>query len=181
MGRVIFPQLFAVLAACVSALKGQRALALENLALRQQVTLLKRSVKRPRVTCMDRLFWIAFVRYVHSWRSMLHALHPDTVVRWHRDGFPRSWTWKSRRAGCPPIERELRALIRTMQAENITWGAPRIHGELLKLGFHFSEATVSKYMKKHQKPPSQSWRAFLANQLNDALTAPVIWCYYQTT
>jgi hypothetical protein len=129
---MIFTLIRSVLGIFVSALKGRRALALENLALRQQVALLKRSVRRPRVTRIDRLFWIAFARYVDHWKSMLHALHPDTVVRWHREGFGRYWARKSRRVGRAPIESELRALIRTMQVENVNWGAPRIHGELLK-------------------------------------------------
>ena len=110
---------------------------------------------------------------------MLHALHPDTGVRWHREGFRRYWTRKSRRVGRPVIAGELRALIRTMQAENLTWGAPRIHGELIKLGFNLSEATVSKYTKKYRKPPSQSWRTFLVNHADsiaavDFFTLPTV-------
>jgi hypothetical protein len=93
---------------------------------------------------------------------MLSPLNPDTVVRWHREGFRRYWTRKSRRVGRPVVPGEFRALIRTMQAENLTRGAPRIHGELIKLGFNLSEASVSTYMEKYRKPPSQSWRGFLA-------------------
>jgi len=176
---MIFTLLRSVLGTFVLALKGRRALALENLALRQQVALLKRSVKRPRVTRMDRLFWIAFAHYVDHWRAMLHALHPDTVVRWHREGFWRYWTRKSRRVGRPVIAGEFRALIRMMQAENLTWGAPRIHGELINLGFNLSEATVSKYMKKYRKPPSQRWRTFLVNHADsiaavDFFTLPTV-------
>ena len=96
---------------------------------------------------------------------MLHALHPDTVVRWHREGFKHYWTWKSRRqrVGRPPVDKEIRKLIRQMQSANIGWGAPRIHGELLKLGIDISQAAVSKYMVRQQKPPSQTWRTFLEN------------------
>jgi putative transposase len=159
---MIFTLIRSVLGTCVSAFKGRRALTLENLALRQQLALVKRSVKRRRVTRIDRIFWIAFARYVDHWRSMLHALHPDTVVRWHREGFRRYWAGKSRRVGRPVITGELRALIRMMQVENVNWSAPRMHGELLKLGFYLPEATVSKYMKKCRKPPSQNWRGFLA-------------------
>jgi putative transposase len=106
---------------------------------------------------------------------MLHALHPDTVVGCHREGFRRYWTRKSRPVGRPVIAGALRALIRTMQA----WGAPRIHGELIKLGFSLSEATVSKYLKKCGKPPSQSWRAFLMNHADsiagvDFFTVPTV-------
>ena len=144
-------------------MKTQRALVLENLALRHQVVMLKRSVKRARPSRMDRLFWLTFARSVGNWRENLIALHPDTVVRWHREGFRRYWAWKSRRAGRPVVDPELRFLIRRMQSENVTWGAPRIQGELLKLGYDICEATVSKYMCRDLKPPSQRWRAFLAN------------------
>jgi len=96
---------------------------------------------------------------------MLYALHPDTVTRWHREGFRRYWCWKSRRrsSGRPSIDKELRQLIRQMQSSNVGWGAPRIHGELLKLGIDISQATVSKYMIRSRKPPSQTWRTFLNN------------------
>ena len=149
----------------VSLFKSQRQLALENLALRQQVTMLRQSVKRPHATAADKLFWILFSRYVDDWRQVLHGLHPDTVVRWHRQGFRLYWRWKSRaqKPGRPPIDTALRNLIREMQATNIGWGAPRIHGELLKLGIDISQATVSKYMVRQQKPPSQTWRTFLEN------------------
>ncbi len=96
---------------------------------------------------------------------MLYALHPDTVMRWHREGFRRYWNWKSRRrrAGRPLIDTEIRKLIRQMQSANIGWGAPRIHGELLMLGIEISQATISKYMDHRRKPPSQTWRTFLDN------------------
>ena len=115
----------------------------------------------------DRFFWIVFARFVEGWRKMLLVLHPDTVVRWHRNGFRRHWARKSRRIGRPSIDKELRKLIREMQVSNTGWGAPRIHGELLKLGFQISQATVSKYMARHPKTPSQSWRTFLNNHLWD--------------
>ena len=100
---------------------------------------------------------------------MLHALHPDTVVRWHREGFRRYWQWKScrRSVGRPPIDRGIRKLIQEMQSANIGWGAPRIHGELLKLGIEISQATVSKYMASTRKQPSQTWRTFLENHVAD--------------
>ena len=155
-----------------SLFKSQRQLRLENLALRQQVAMLQQSVKRPRVSKVDRIFWILFSRYVDGWRNTLHALHPDTVVRWHRRGFRLYWRWKSRgpRPGRPPINKVLRNLIREMQATNMGWGAPRIHGELLKLGIEISQATVSKYMLHPKKLPSQSWRTFLDNH-QDCLAA----------
>ena len=106
--------------------KSQRQLALENMALRQQVTMLRQSVKRPRATPADKLFWIFFSRYIDGWRELLLGLHPDTVVRWHRHGFRFYWRWKSRSPskGRPAIDTALRKLIREMQAINIGWGAP---------------------------------------------------------
>ena len=162
-------RLLAVLNTVLSLFKSQRQLALENLALRQQLAMLKPSVKRPRVSPVDRLFWVLFSKYVDGWRAMLHALHPDTVVRWHREGFRRYWRWKSRRrgAGRPPIDAEVRKLIRQMQSSNTGWGAPRIHGELLKLGIEISQATVSKYIAHQRKPPSQTWRTFIDNHVTD--------------
>jgi transposase InsO family protein len=162
-------RLLAVLKTVCSLFKSHRQLALENLALRQQLAMLKPSVKRPRVSPVDRLFWVLFSKYVDGWRSMLHALHPDTVVRWHREGFRRYWRWKSQRrsAGRPPVATEIRKLILEMQSANVGWGAPRIHGELLKLGIEISQATVSKYMARQHKPSSQGWRTFLDNHVTD--------------
>ena len=152
--------------------KSRRQLALENLALRQQLAMLKKLVKRPRVSTIDRAFWVLFSKYVDGWRAMLHALHPDTVVRWHREGFRRYWRRKSRRRGVgrPPIDTAIRKLIREMQSANIGWGAPRIYGELLKLGIEISQATVSKYMARYRKPPSQSWRTFLDNHVMELVS-----------
>ena len=119
--------IFILVAKFLGALfKSRRQLLLENLALRQQVTMLRQSLKRPRATPADKLFWVLCSRYVDSWRTTLHALHPDTVVRWHRHGFRLYWRWKSRapRPGRPPINRAVRKLIRDMQAINIGWGAP---------------------------------------------------------
>jgi len=109
-----------------SLFESHRKLVLENLALRQQVTMLWQSVKRPRATVGDKLFWILFSRYVDGWRKVLHGLHPDTVVRWHRQGFRFNWRWRSRgqKPGRPAIDTALRKLIREMQAANIGWGAP---------------------------------------------------------
>ena len=113
----------------LSLLKSRRRLVLDNLALRQQVTMLRQSVKKPSPSMADKLFWILFSRYVDGWREILHGLHPDTVVRWHRQGFRLYWRWKSRHRGPgrPAIDATLRKLIREMQASNIGWGAPRIH------------------------------------------------------
>ena len=108
------------------------------------------------------------------WPSLLglaQVVQPDTILRWHRAGFRAYWRWKSQgRPGRPRIERELRDLIRRMSKENPLWGAPRIHGELLKLGFELAESTVSKYMIRRRGPPSQNWRTFLRNHA-DAIAA----------
>ena len=127
--------------------------------------MLRQSVKKPRPSVADKLFWIIFSRYVDGWRKILFGLHPDTVVRWHRQGFRLYWRWKSHgpKYGRPPIDAALRKLIREMQATNIGWGAPRIHWELLKLVIDVSQATVSKYMQRMNKPPSQTWLTFLNN------------------
>ena len=158
-------RLSALLKTVRSLFMSRRQLTLENIALRQQLAMLKSSAKRPRVSPVDRLFWVLFSKYVDGWRAMLHALHPDTVVRWHRQGFRFYWRWKSRglKPGRPAIDAGLRKLIREMQATNMGWGAPRIHGELLKLGIKVSQATVSKYMRHPNNPPSQTWGTFLSN------------------
>ena len=134
--------------------------------------MLKQSVKRPRVSTIDGVFWMLFSKYVEGWRAMLHALHPDTVVRWHREGFRRYGRRKSRRRGVgrPPIDAATRKLIREMQSANTGWGAPRIHGELLKLGIEIAQATVSKYMARYRKPPSQTWRTFHDNPVMDLVS-----------
>lgn len=128
---------------CIPALvqslfKSRRQLLLENLALRQQLAMLRQSVKRPRVATLDRVFWVMFSRYVDGWLMVLHALHPDTVVRRNSraSGYCR---WKSRgwKPGRPTIDRALRKLIQEMQPTNIGCGAPQIHGELLKPGINF--------------------------------------------
>ncbi|MGB5219386.1 MAG: integrase core domain-containing protein [Polyangiales bacterium] len=163
--------LYALLAATRSSLRSQRELALENLALRQQLAVLKCTAKRPKLSTVDRAFWVALSRLWPDWQHALILVKPETVIRWHRQGFKLYWTWKSRhRAGRPRIDAEIRTLIRRMARENPTWGAPRIHGELCMLGFEVSEATVSRYMPRRTKPPSQSWRSFLRNHTQDLVS-----------
>src|SRR2546421_5034918 len=153
-----------------SAVRTRRELALENLPLRQQLAVWKARQPRPRLTEMDRIFWIVVSRLWKNWRSSLQVVRPETVVRWHRRGFRLYWAWKSRRRwGRPAIGRDLRDLIRQMSRANPLWGAPRIHGELLKLGLTVSQATVSKYMLRPRRPPSQAWRTFLANHAKDLI------------
>ncbi len=167
--------------AVVRALFAKRAdLVAENLALRQQLIVLHRRTKRPRLKTKDRVFWLWLARSWRRWRESLIVVKPATVVRWHRQGFKYYWAWKSRhKGGRPAIDPEVRDLIRRMSRANPLWGAPRIHGELLKLGIDLSQATVAKYMIRHWKPPSPSWRAFLDNHLkdlvsNDFFTVPTV-------
>jgi len=142
-------------------------LVLENLALRQQLAVLMHSGRRPRITRADRWFWVMLRRCWSRWTEVLIFVKPETVVSWHRRGFRRYWTWLSRRGrrGRPAIETNLRALIRRMAMENPTGGAPRIHGELLMLGFDISERTGSRYLPRYQAQPDAGtrWLTFLRN------------------
>jgi len=166
LGYPMLDLLYVLLATARSGLKLQRELALENLALRQQLAIVQRKTKRPRLTQADRAFWVALCGLWPDWHNALIIVKPETVIRWHRKGFKLYWTWKSRhRGGRPRIDAEIRTLIRRMARENPTWRAPRIHGELLKLGFEVAEATVSRTMPLRRKPPSQTWRAFLWKHL----------------
>ena len=148
-----------------SLLGSRAALAAENLALRQQLAVLRRSVNRPRLRRHDLVFWIWLSRLWPNWRSCLVVVEPATVIRWHRQGFRLYWRWKSRRkeVGRPPLEAESRQLIRRMCRDNPTWGAPRIQSELALLGHDMAESTVAKYMVRGRKPPSQTWPTFLEN------------------
>jgi putative transposase len=128
---------------------------------------MKRSCSRPSISRSDRQFWVLVSRVWPKWRDTLFIVKPETIIHWHKKGFRRYWTRKSRRKGRPQLDAEIRKLIRRMSVANPLWGAPRIHGELLKLGLNVSEATVSKYMTRHRRPPSQSWRTFLANHASD--------------
>jgi hypothetical protein len=144
--------------------QSRAALAAENLALRQQVAVLERSVKRPRLRRRDRIFWVWLSRLWRGWQSSLFVVQPETVIRWHRKGFRLYWRWKSRsRRGRPKLDAEIRALIRRMSRDNPTWGRRRIRSELHLLGYEVAELTVAKYMVRGCKPPSQGWRVFLAN------------------
>jgi putative transposase len=152
------------------AFRGPRELVLENMALRQQLTALRRTTKRPHLQTRDRLFWIALARSWRNWRTALVLVQPDTVVRWHRDWLRRRWTRRSkpRLDGRPPINPQIRVLVREMATANLLWGAPRIHGELRILGIDVSERTVSRLLQRCPRPPSQTWRTFLANHLASA-------------
>src|SRR3954449_8717768 len=157
-----------ILAILVSPFRAKARLHAENAALRQQVIILHRKNRgRIRLTNADRCFFVQLYRFLTSILQVLHIIRPETLVRWHRAGFRSYWRWKSRRrGGRPQIETDLRALIRQMTLENPLWGAPRIHGELLKLGFQVAQSTVAKYMVKGQgRAPGQSWWTFLRNHM----------------
>src|SRR5262249_35210365 len=143
-GRVM-SLVLALLGALRASLRTRTNLALENLALRQQLALLRRRSKRPQFGRVNRLFWVRPPRQWTGWREALHVVRPETVIRWHRQGFRAFWTWKSRRGrvGRPRVSSELAALVRTMALANPLWGSPRIHGELLKLGLAVSQRTVA--------------------------------------
>src|SRR5438094_1333372 len=148
-----------------SPFKSKSRLEAENAALRHQLIVLRRRVSgRVRLTNGDRLFLVMLYRWFPSILKAITIIRPETLVRWHRAGFRRYWRWKSRSlGGRSEVDVDLRALIRRMSADNPLWGAPRIHGELLKLGFEVAQSSVAKYMIKRCGPPSQGWLSFLRN------------------
>jgi len=177
----------------ISVFRSREELLLENLALRQQLLALHAKRPRPRLSSVDRLFWVVLRRVWPGWKRSLILVTPETVVRWHRTGFRLYWSWISRAqkaVGRKPISREVRELIFRMVAENPTWGAPRIHGEMLKLGFDISERTVSRWVKRanHNPDPARRWLSFLQNHREaiaamDFFTVPtltfgVLYCFF---
>ncbi len=164
--------ILALIRSTLSALATRQTLVLENLALRQQLAVLQRDSKRPCLLKTDRVFWIILSRIWAGWAGTLTLVKPTTVIVWHRKGFKLYWRWKSRGAsrGRPKVALETRKLISRMSRENRLWGAPRIHGELLKLDIVISQTTVSKYMDRTGKQPSQTWRTFLDNHLTELVS-----------
>src|SRR4030088_2053370 len=171
----------------------RRMLLLENLALRQQLAALKRRDARPRLAVFDKLFWVMARRFWSGWKQALIVVNPETVVQWHRAGFRLYWKLISkvrRPIGRRQTPKEVRELIFRMVAENPTWGAPRIHGELLMLGFDVSERTISRWMKRAPRDPelAKRWLAFLRNHREaiaamDFFTVPtvtfsVLYCFF---
>ena len=148
--------------------RGRAVLQLELLAVRHQLAAVERTSPRPSLRLADRLLWVILSRILPNWRDVVVIVKPETVIGWHRKGFRLFWTWKSRRRrdGRPRVPRDVRDLIRRMSRENLLWGAPRIHGELLKLGIEVSQATVSKYMRTLPRLPSQTWLTFLRNHIH---------------
>jgi len=157
--------LWFLLALFASPFRSKSRLEAENAVLRHQLTVLRRKVRgRVQLTSGDRLFLIQLYRWFPSVLRAITIVRPETLVRWHRAGFRRYWRWKSRcLGGRPQIDADLRALIRRMSVENALWGAPRIHGELLKLGFKVAQSSIAKYMVKRAGTPSQRWPTFLRN------------------
>jgi len=146
--------------------RSKHDIVLENLALRQQLVVQQRSIKRPKIKNRDRIFWIWLSRFWSDWRSSLIIVKPPTIIGWHKKGFKAYWKRKSRRIGRPNIDWELIKLIRKIQKENSTWSAQRIQGELKKLGFDVCDNTVSKYMTKDKDDDNsrqQRWLTFLRN------------------
>ena len=184
----------ALLVALNRSFRSRCELVLENLALRQQLVVLRAKHPHPRLFAHDRLFWVILRRCWTGWKGALLIVRPQTVAGWHRAGFKAYWKWISRRntqPGRKPVSQGLRQLISRMAAENPTWGAPRIHGELKMLGFDISERTVLRWMRKAPRTPepSKRWAAFLSNHREviaamDFFTAPtitfgILYCFFR--
>src|ERR1022692_4925771 len=180
----LFPRVF----------RSRRSLLLENLALRQQLVVLKRKHPKPRLGPLDKLFWVVARRFWPRWRQALFLVQPETVVRWHQAGFRLYWAMlckvRKRVGGGRRITKEIRELIFQMVADNPSWGAPRIHGELLMLGFDVSETTIFRWVKRGPKAPhtAKRWLAFLRNHREaiaamdffavPTLTFGVLYCFF---
>jgi transposase InsO family protein len=171
----------AILGALVAAFRPRASLVAENLALRQQLAILHRARPRPQLRSIDRAFWVVLSRVWSRWSDVVAIVKPATVLAWHRRGYERFWTWKSRHVGRPPLAGEVVALIERMAHENPTWSRRRIASELAKLGYAVGKDAVAKYMPKSperpRRPPSQTWKTFLRNHLAgtiaiDFLTVP---------
>lgn len=187
----MLPFILSLIAAARVFFQSRTDTAVEVLALRQQVAVLKRRRPRPPLRPLDRLFWTLLRATWSRWKDALVIVKPETVVGWHRAGFRLYWRWKSRRRdGRPRIKEEIRVLIRRLAQENSDWGAPKIHGELQKLGFVLSERTVARYLRSLQRrgDPAKKWLAFLRNHREaivalDLFTVPtatlrVLYCFF---
>jgi putative transposase len=176
----MMPIVRALRAFAVSWVRSRVALQVEIVALRHQLTVYERSIRRPRVRRSDRIFWSWLARHWARWRDLLVFVQPATVLAWQRQRFRAHWARRSRRhAGRPAISQELRELIREISAANPRWGSPRILGELRKLGIPVAKSTVEKYRVRPRRPSSPAWRAFLKNHLTeivalDFFTVPTV-------
>jgi hypothetical protein len=166
------PVVYAILSALGALFRSQCSLRVENIALRHQLAIYQRTVKRPRIRPEDRIFWSWLSRHWATWREVLVFVQPATVIAWQRKRFRDHWTRLSR-AGKPGrrlISEEIRELIRTASGANPLWGTPRIVGELGKLGLKVAKSTVDKYRVRSSTVPSPTWKAFLKNHLNDLVS-----------
>ena len=169
----MFAPLLSAFVSIRSWFRSRAALQVEILALRHQLSVLKRSQRgRLRLNSADRRLWVWLSRFWSNWRPALLIVKPQTVIAWHRRGFRWYWRWKSRHGepGRPTIDLGVRKLIRKISLANPLWGAPRIHGKLLKLGIEVSQATVAKYLARQQRPPSQTWGAFLNHHVQQLVS-----------
>ena len=159
-----------------ATVRSQQHLVLENLALRQQLAVLSRQSRRPRLEPADRLFWSFLSRRWSRWQSAVLLVQPETVIRWQRTAWQRYWTWKCRQGGSPGrsrVPKEVRQLIRRLARENSRWGSLRVVGELRALGYYVSAQTVRRYRQQAlRRPPSQSWQTFLRNLAPHMLRLP---------
>ena len=189
----MFPLLRIIFTSSLRLFRTRRSLLLENLALRQQLAVWKRKHTRPRLGIFDKFFWVFVRRFWSGWKQSFIVITPETVVRWQRAGFRLYWRLISRartQVGRRQTSKEVRDLIFRMVAGNPTWGAPRIHGELLMLGFDVSERTIPRWMKRAPRDPepAKRWRAFLRNHREtiaamDFFTVPtmtfgMLYCFF---
>ena len=170
------PVVYAILSALGALFRSQRALRLENIALRHQLTIYQRNVKQQRIRPEDRIFWCWLSRHWAPWRKVLVFVQPGTVIAWQRKRFRDHWTRLSRsgKPGRPLISKEIRELIRKVSGANPLWGTPRIVGELGKLGIKVAKSTVDKYRVRPRKVPSPTWKAFLKNHVNDLVSIDLL-------
>ena len=165
--RRVLEIIFVLVRGLVLTFRGNHEPVLENLALRQHLHAIRGTGTRPQFRKGDRLFWIVLAKTWRHWRGALVLVQPDTVVRWPREWLRRRWTRHSTRVrpGRPAPDAAIRMLVSKMASANPLWGAPRIHGELAKLGVEISERTVSRLLRRPRRPPSQTWRTFLTNHV----------------
>jgi hypothetical protein len=166
------PVVCAFISSIRDCFRSRAVLQIEIIALRHQLGVLQRSVKRPRLSKTDRAFWAGLSQAWADWRSAIVIVKPETVLAWQRKSFRLFWTWKVRNGqpGRPKVSKEIRDLIRTMSRANPLWGAPRMHGELLKLRIDIGQTSVAKYMLRRKTPPSQTWKTFLTNNLANVVS-----------
>ena len=164
-----------ILGVLASLFKSRAKLEAEILILRQQINVLRRRApKRPHLINTDRLLFVWLYHWFPFVLGTIAIVRPETIIRWHRAGFRAYWRWRSRNpVGRPKVSAELRTLIGEMSRANPLWGAPHIHGELLKLGFEVAQSTVARYMCRHSRPPSQGWRTFLSNHAMGIRDRPI--------